>query len=424
MNKTGFKYNFFKDLKMLKPYFVPLVLSIAGIALLMPNKINNYSPLILSIVLLSWIVNSIYREKKLSQIKQSITPSAEIELNNTSTKESIHNLITQVNGTIDESMSSIKVELEQVRDLTSTSVMNLNESFYGLNNDVQSQSTVIKQIAGRIRLNQNEDVNESVDDVVSISGFIGKTSKVLKQFVNAMINNSKHSMDVVSSIEDLSAEMETIFRFLDEVKQIAEQTNLLALNAAIEAARAGEAGRGFAVVADEVRNLSLTSNNLNNEIKSCVTTAQQKLALASEMVGNTASQDVTDVMMSTHNVDNMMASLAKLEKFIDESIEETAVINTNISEKTAVAIRNLQFEDIVRQVAEHAEEKINVLSEFVQNFTEGVCEIEECEDENHAVTMINDLQQRVENIAEKLTSLPDKKPASQGSMAEGEIDLF
>ena len=75
-------------------------------------------------------------------------------------------------------------------------------------------------------------------------------------------------------------------------------------------------------------------------------------------------------------------------------------------------------------MAEHAENKINVLSEFVQSFTEGVCEIEECDNESHAAVMINDLQQRVEQISDKLTSLPSKKPAEQDSMAEGEIDLF
>jgi methyl-accepting chemotaxis protein len=420
----------FNSIKSLKHYIMPLVLSVSSIAYFSFSQTGEYVTFVSILILVSWVLVVVQREKQSNGINEEEIANTQNNSNKNNTVDSVHKLISKVNGTIDESMNSIKVELEQVRDLTSTSIMSLNESFYGINDDVQLQMKLINQLAGRLHLDKVENADvvqidvETVTGAVSISSFVEKTSDILSEFVSAMTTNSKHSMDVVSSIDDLSSEMELIFKFLDEVKQIADQTNLLALNAAIEAARAGEAGRGFAVVADEVRNLSLTSNNLNNEIKTCVLSAQKKLNQASEMVGNTASQDVTHVMLSTHNVDNMMKSLSKLESFIDESVDEAGVINENISGKTSVAIRNLQFEDIVRQVAEHAEDKINVLSEFVQKFTEGVCDIEECADENLAEKMINDLQASVDEIADRLTSLPDKKPASQGSMVEGEVDLF
>jgi methyl-accepting chemotaxis protein len=413
-----------------KSYFFPLFISVICIGYFSIFIDSNEGLVVLITALISWLVNVRYNESH--SLSQNVINSPVNNKNKRSTTDAVHLLIGKVNGTIDESMKSIKTELGQVKDLTANSVMNLNESFYGINNDISSQAKLIHELAGRMHSENNEsvadnesDVEETPDDgAVSIGGFISKTSEILNEFVSTMIHNSKHSMDVVSSMDDLSTEMESIFKFLDEVKQIADQTNLLALNAAIEAARAGEAGRGFAVVADEVRTLSLTSNKLNNEIKSCVTTAQSKLKEASEMVGNTASQDVTQVMLSTNNVDGMMASLSKLEMFIDESIDKAGNVNNDISDKTAVAIRNLQFEDIVRQVAEHAEDKINVLSEFVQNFTNGVFEIEECEDSKYAEDMINGLQNKIDQIAEKLTSLPNKKPAVQNTMAEGEVDLF
>ncbi|MGB1800085.1 MAG: methyl-accepting chemotaxis protein [Gammaproteobacteria bacterium] len=412
--------------KILKPYSLPLLMSLIGFILLSISNVVQYAPYILLAVVFSWVIIVVRKESNVSNIVATEFVNNAVALESDTKIDSIHRLVSQVNDTIDESMNSIKVELGQVRDLTSTSVVNLNESFYGINEEVQSQSQLIGQIAGRLNIdNEFSEGDEQIEDEkLSIGKFIGKTKGTLEVFVNTMVENSKHSMDVVSSIEDLSAEMEAIFKSLDEVKQIAEQTNLLALNAAIEAARAGEAGRGFAVVADEVRNLSLTSNNLNNEIKTCVTSAQKKLNLACEMVGENASNDVTDVMLRTHNIDSMMLSLSKLETFIDESIGHAAVINTNISEKTSVAIRNLQFEDIVRQVAEHAEDKINVLSEFVQNFTEGVCNIEECQDSTEAENMISELRLSIEEIKVELTSLPDKKPAVQESMEAGEIDLF
>jgi methyl-accepting chemotaxis protein len=420
-----------KIIKSLKGYSLAVAISMGSVIYFFITENSGNEFLVSVIVLISWVTTVLIREKNNSGQMNMVNSANNSNVGRKETIDSVHNLIGKVNSTIGDSMTSIKIELGQVRDLTENSVMNLNESFYGINSDVSSQAELIKQLAGRLRAANEENVEEEAnaeaedeDEVVSISGFILKTSGILSEFVNTMIHNSKHSMDVVASIDDLSLEMESIFKFLDEVKQIADQTNLLALNAAIEAARAGEAGRGFAVVADEVRNLSITSNKLNNEIKSCVTSAQSKLFNASEMVGDTASQDVTQVMLSTNNVDMMMSSLSKLEAFMDESIDKAGIINAEISNKTGVAVRNLQFEDIVRQVAEHAEDKINVLSEFVQSFTEGVCEIEECEDDVKAGQMISDLQSRIDQVAEKLTSLPGKKPAVQNTMAEGEVDLF
>ena len=416
-----------KRICALKHYLIPLLLSVGGVGCFYITKNTAYELLVSILILLSWVVTVMRREK---QIQDQAGVAIRSPVNNSDKNKivgSVRNLIGIVNGTIGESMNSIKTELGQIRGLIENSVMNLNESFYGINQDVTSQAELISELGGRMHMVSEQGGSEEGKDgerMVSISSFIFKTSGILNEFVSAMIHNSKHSMDVVSSIDDLTMEMESIFKFLDEVKQIADQTNLLALNAAIEAARAGEAGRGFAVVADEVRNLSITSNKLNNEIKGCVTSAQMKLNKASEMVGDTASQDVTQVMLSTRNVDDMMSSLSKLEIFIDESIEKSAIVNTDISSKTVTAIRNLQFEDIVRQVSEHAEDKINVLSEFIQNFTEGVCEIEECEDSVHAEKMINELQLKIEQITEELTSLPNKRPASQNTMAEGEVDLF
>jgi methyl-accepting chemotaxis protein len=413
--------------KLFKHYWFPLLLSVAGVIYFSIVENASYVLLVSILTIVSWIVSVLRREKQI-QGQTGIAISGSNNLKKEEVMDSVHKLIGKVNGIIGESMNSIKTELGQVRDLTENSVMSLNESFYGINNDVSSQAELINELAGRLHITGietgSEEEQNTEEKLVSIGSFIIETSAILKNFVETMVQNSKHSMDVVSSIDDLSIEMESIFKFLEEIKQIADQTNLLALNAAIEAARAGEAGRGFAVVADEVRNLSIASNKLNNEIKGCVTSAQSKLIKASEMVGVTASQDVTQVMISTKNMDGMMESLTTLESFIDESVDKAAVINTDISDKTIVAIRNLQFEDIVRQVAVHAEGKINVLSEFVQNFTEGVCEIEECVDAIHARQMISELQARISQIAEKLISLPGKKPAAQSSMTEGEIDLF
>ena len=375
----------------------------------------------------AWIVSVEVHEKNL-HLQHNQSESSQLENPNTKMiSESIHEMIKRVNKMIDDSMGSVKNELGQIRDIISSSIISLNESFYGLNDDVSSQSGIISTLAGRLD-EKNKKIGDDSKSLsqgnISISSFINKTSGLLKTYIETSVNNSKHSMDVVRSIDDLSKEMEAIFKFLNEVKQIADQTNLLALNAAIEAARAGEAGRGFAVVADEVRNLSLTSNKLNDEIKKCVTTAQVKLNDASKMVGDTASEDESQLMLSTKKVDEMMGSLSRLETFIHDAVLEAGAVNQNISDKTAIAIRNLQFEDIVRQVVIHADDKINLLSTFIQGFTSELCEIEECKNTRLANEKMQGMREKLDNISNKLVSLPGKKPALQNSMDEGGVELF
>lgn len=72
----------------------------------------------------------------------------------------------------------------------------------------------------------------------------------------------------------------------------------------------------------------------------------------------------------------------------------------------------------------HADEKIDILSSFAEGFTADLCEIEECQDQGKVASMLRDTQARLDSIKTELISLPDKKPASQSTMAEDEIDLF
>ncbi|MGF1723510.1 methyl-accepting chemotaxis protein [Photobacterium nomapromontoriensis] len=132
-----------------------------------------------------------------------------------------------------------------------------------------------------------------------------------------------HVEDAATIIRELDSNAQGINTILSTIQGIAEQTNLLALNAAIEAARAGEQGRGFAVVADEVRVLSQRTHSSTQEIHGMIETLQRNTQIAVA----TMEQSQT---MATESVDEANNATAALEK-ITESIEHISDMSTQIS---------------------------------------------------------------------------------------------
>ncbi|WP_414896195.1 methyl-accepting chemotaxis protein [Pseudomonas trivialis] len=136
--------------------------------------------------------------------------------------------------------------------------------------------------------------------------------RVIHQVVNDMGGIARSAQQSAQVIRTLDKESEAIYSIIQVIKGIADQTNLLALNAAIEAARAGEQGRGFAVVADEVRSLAGRTSASTQEIASMVERIQQSTREA-----------VTSMEEGVAQVDKGMAVTAEVERAIREILQAT-----------------------------------------------------------------------------------------------------
>jgi methyl-accepting chemotaxis protein len=142
-------------------------------------------------------------------------------------------------------------------------------------------------------------------------------------------------------MKSLELESENITKILDVIRSIAEQTNLLALNAAIEAARAGEQGRGFAVVADEVRTLAQRSRGATEEIDTVLMNLLEKTRVVSQQMGvnvDQSKQTIEKIEQANQSfneisslVGQMKENISRITQAADQQCSSSDLINDNIS---------------------------------------------------------------------------------------------
>lgn len=341
-----------------------------------------------------------------------------IEATNAPIVSDVAPIAEQLVSALEHQYDDIEISLNEVKNLISKSSESLNDSFSGLNQLSNEQSQKISVLVDMVT-GDNEQ-----EDNLSIEKFINETSEAIGYYIDIIINVSKDSVETVHNIDTMVEQMDGIFDQLGDVKKIADQTNLLALNAAIEAARAGEAGRGFAVVADEVRSLSKSSEVFNDEIKSQVEQAISTISEARETVSKLASYDMNKAITSKGNIDTMLVSLSNFSNHLSEDLGSVSTTSGTLQKHVSNAVLALQAEDLNRQKLEQTVAQLGILKAIsqkslnsFQQYRDGAINVSELE------TQINGLIDSSLDKAKavEITTVYSEKVAN---VEAGEVELF
>lgn len=187
--------------------------------------------------------------------------------------------------------------------------------------------------------------------------------KTLEQLLERIVIGSRLSMKAVCETEDLQASMRSIVGVTDEVEIIANRTRMLALNATIEAARVGEAGKGFAVISQEITRLAARVRDTSESIRKIVSEADRGTGQISVALRELASHDMTQALMSHAQVEAAIASLDERNERLSVLARTTTEKSGELAKNISSAITALQFQDIMSQRIQHV---IDALGAFAQ----------------------------------------------------------
>ena len=285
--------------------------------------------------------------------------------------DTIHCLVSNA-GVYDEDGKPIGA-VEIVKD--NTVVQNKINSIGEIIKNIDTASTklndameVVNSISQKIKLNTSDSLNDIKTSVQTTSGKAGESSKHIGGVQENMKNINESMKFSVEKITSLKHKSEMIAEFIKMITEISSKTNLLAINASIEAAHAGESGKGFKVVADGIRELSKNSNesaqSINNTVKEINDLIKEAITSfnVTEKDVKSGSNNISELLIFVNGIADSIRELMQTINALDAATAQTAHLIVEQNESvTGVNSISHELSDIAKKLTYEFDAVINAI---------------------------------------------------------------
>lgn len=299
--------------------------------------------------------------------------------------QSLGNIVGKIRNSSD-TMSANSYELND----TSSQTLAANNEISKAVEDVAEGSTGMAASISKINenllemSNETKDINESVNEIRNQTTAVQDSSKIMNDKIKSM-QDSSHKMDegisaISKRIETVNTTVDKVSNIVSVIEEISSETNLLSLNASIEAARAGDAGKGFAVVAQEIRVLSDNTNteleNIKQIISSLVEECRYCVQASGTIVEDNAKQkeEIKAVLDEFGSLDEQIQKTAEKADEIEELVTAMIELNDDITKSsnslTDVSAANAAATEEMNANIEELNAMMNGVSEIAGNMND------------------------------------------------------
>ena len=312
----------------------------------------------------------------------------ELASNMTETASAVNEISANIDGVKQQAMTQAASVTE-----TAATIEEIVRTIKQLNNSIETQASSVAQ--------SSSSVEEMVANIASIGQTLGKTDDVIRSLTTATGDGKATLVTSNTVTQKIAEESGSLMEASSVIQHIASQTNLLAMNAAIEAAHAGEAGKGFAVVADEIRKLAEESSTQGKTITTTLKTLSGEIETLSAS-SKTVEEKFNAIFNLAEQVKEMSALLTESMREQEHGSKEvlTAIKNINMVtvEVQAGSEEMLKGGEGVTEEMRKLDDLTRIITESMNEMAAGAVQI------NNAVQEVNEITQKNKRSIEALAS--------------------